>query len=152
MWCAQALACSATPTTSQATPTPVSASNDALVPFERGFTFSRTGDDVVVDEVRGTQGTFVAGDSYHVRGHYKLVSAANATLAVYVTNGHCDEDSNHLVVPRGTGTFDVALDIRTMGYPHVGLYPMPSGKAVATGYFGAGASVFHHEHHEGDGW
>lgn len=113
------------------------------VPFEMGLVDGSKGDTLSVDEVVGTRAAFVAGGEYRVRGHYHLESLPEASLAIDLRNGASDEHNlNSTFVYRGDGTFDLSLRILSPGYPHVALHPKGSSEAVATAYFGTGASVY----------
>ena len=128
---------------------PASKSADSVIPFETGFVLDKSGaaDSVTIDEVKGDREGFVADGTYAVRGHYELRSAAEALLAVYVTNGRTDEDAKgQLRVVQGTGTFELRFKILAPGYPHVTFYPEGGGAGFAGTYFGSGVSVMH------DGW
>lgn len=55
------------------------------VRFELGATRLRDGDSITIDEVRGTSEKITAGNSYVIKGTYKLASQKRATLLASVT-------------------------------------------------------------------
>ena len=126
---------------------PATTSGERVIPFETGFIFAKSdkADSITIDEVRGDREGFVADGTYDVRGHYDLRSVPEARLAVYVTNGRTDESAEGQVrVARGTGTFELKLEVLAAGYPHVTFYPDGGGEGFAGTYFGSGDSVLRH--------
>ena len=55
------------------------------VRFENGVANYLEGDEITIDEVRGTADTFKPGNKYLIKGTYKLHSHPAAQLSAYVT-------------------------------------------------------------------
>ena len=101
-----------------------------------------TGDSTTIKEVRGPSDTLVVGNTYEVRGTYKLVSHDKAMLAVYVTveasqphQSHPDLPNQRMIVEKGEGSFTLRFHMWTDGKPHVSFYPARGGESFAATYF-----------------
>jgi hypothetical protein len=113
-----------------------------LVPYELGKTRLSDGDQITISEVRGTRPQFEQGGIYLVKGSYVLASGDEGTIAFTVTSARPREgctrnnDRGHQKVKRGTGTFELAVPLQYLGYPHV--YFNVVDKGAAGVYLGAG--------------
>jgi beta-lactamase regulating signal transducer with metallopeptidase domain len=99
-------------------------------------------DSITVDEVRGPVDTIIPGNTYEVRGRYKLVSQDKALLAVYVTveasnphEPHPDVPNQRMIVEKGEGTFALQFHMWHKGNPHVTFYPAKGGNSFLSTYF-----------------
>jgi beta-lactamase regulating signal transducer with metallopeptidase domain len=104
---------------------------------------STTGDFITITEVRGPSDTLSVGNTYEVRGTYKLVSQDKATLAIYVTTDARQPHESHpnlprqkMIVEKGEGSFTLQFHMWQEGMPHVSFYPVDKGgSGFATRYF-----------------
>ena len=110
--------------------------------FSRVVTREETGDIIKIVEVRGPSDTITVGNTYEVRGTYKLASRDKAMLAVYVTvdgnkphESHPDLPNQRMIVGKGQGSFTLKFRMWTEGQPHVSFYPAKGGQGFATRYF-----------------
>ena len=55
-----------------------------VVPFVMGTTHLSDGDNITIEEIRGTSETFAAGNVYEIKGSYKLASHEKALLAANI--------------------------------------------------------------------
>ena len=101
-----------------------------------------TGDLITITEVRGPSDTLSVGNTYEVRGTYKLVSQDKALLAVNVTTevrqpheSHPNLPRQKMIVEKGEGSFVLQFHMWQEGMPHVSFYPTKSGSGFATRYF-----------------
>jgi beta-lactamase regulating signal transducer with metallopeptidase domain len=101
-----------------------------------------TGDSITINEVRGPSDTLEAGNTYEVRGTYKLLSHERAMLAVYVTvdasqphASHPDLPNQRMIVEKGEGSFTLRFHMWQEGKPHVSFYPAKGGNSFAATYF-----------------
>lgn len=117
------------------------------VKFEQGATRFESGDNITIDEIRGTADTFIPGNIYWIKGTYKLASQARASLAAYTTAMDSKDGTGYsfnvqtTVVNRGDGTFTLFLPMSCRGWPHVSFYPAGGGESFGGNYFGTGDSV-----------
>jgi beta-lactamase regulating signal transducer with metallopeptidase domain len=102
----------------------------------------RNPDNITIEEVRGPVDTIVPGNTYEVRGKYKLVSQEKALLAVYVTTESSDPHTSHpdisnqrMIVEKGEGTFALQFHMWQKGNPHVTFYPAKGGNSFLSTYF-----------------
>jgi beta-lactamase regulating signal transducer with metallopeptidase domain len=102
----------------------------------------RNPDTITIEEVRGPVDTIVPGNTYEVRGKYKLVSQDKALLAVYVTTESSDPHTSHpeipnqrMIVEKGEGTFALQFHMWQKGNPHVTFYPAKGGNSFLSTYF-----------------
>lgn len=118
-----------------------------VVPYELGHAWFRSGDGITITQLTGSSEKIRVGETYIVRGHYKLASAEKACLAFFVTARNEEsgkgptESRQRMTVSRGEGDFMLAMKMATDGYPHVSFYPLPSGEGFGGVYFGQGESV-----------
>lgn len=117
------------------------------VQFKQGATRFEDGDDITIQEIRGTAETFAPGNIYRIAGTYKLASHDKAMLAAYTTaNNAADGRSRslkvqHMYVDRGKGKFTLFLPMSYEGWPHVSFYPSGGGQSFGGNYFGTGDFV-----------
>lgn len=117
------------------------------VHVELGATRRRDGDSITVDEVTGTSEKMSAGNTYVIKGTYKLASQERATLLASVTAnqpkqglGVPTQRTQAVLVDQGDGHFSLILYMAYDGNPHVSFYPS-AGESFANLYFGTGDSV-----------
>jgi protein kinase-like protein/Leucine Rich Repeat (LRR) protein len=99
--------------------------------FYIGQTHFPRGDSIEITSVERSEERMV------VKGHYNLVSADNAELALYITSTNKDvpEDSTQRMhIFRGRGDFELVHYHLVPGLPHVSMYA--NGKSFADLYFG----------------
>jgi beta-lactamase regulating signal transducer with metallopeptidase domain len=117
-----------------------------MVPFELGTSYFPNGDVITIEEVRGTADAISAGNTYQVKGTYKLVSQDKALLAIYETTKGPQSipvmQTQKMRVEKGEGHFSLIFYMWSSGSPHVSFYPVPAGSSFAGVYFGTGDSVF----------
>jgi len=101
-----------------------------------------SGDLITITEVRGPSDTLVVGNTYEVRGTYKLASQDKAQLMVNVTTEARQPHESHPALPRqtmtvekGEGSFTLQFHMWHEGMPHVSFYPVRGGGGFATRYF-----------------
>jgi hypothetical protein len=104
--------------------------------------FPQSGDSISVEEVRGTADTLSAGNTYEVKGTYKLVSHDKATIAIFVTvdkfkagEAHPPLPDQKIIVEKGEGHFKLRFHMWQDGNPHVSFYPAKGGESFASAYF-----------------
>ena len=101
-------------------------------------------DSITITEVRGPSDTLVVGNTYEVRGTYKLTTHDKALLAVNVmTEGRPREPhssasgqprplpTHKMIIEKGEGTFTLQVNYWTVGRLHVSLYPTEGGSSFA---------------------
>jgi hypothetical protein len=92
------------------------------------------GDSIEITSVERT------GTQMVVKGHYNLVSADNAELALYITttnNASMPTDpKQEMQISKGRGDFDLVDSHLVLGWPHVNMYPVAGGGPFAELYFG----------------
>lgn len=117
---------------------------DSTSDFSRVVNLAKTstGDSITITEVRGPSNTITVGNTYEVRGTYKLVSHEKAMLAVYVTVEGSQPHSSHpalenqkMIVEEGEGSFTLRFKMWHEGKPHVSFYPAKGGNSFAATYF-----------------
>jgi len=117
------------------------------VQFEQGATQFLAGDNISIDEIRGTSETFTPGNTYRIKGTYSLASNDDSTLAAYITASDAanarskSRKVQRTLVKRGDGTFTLILPMSYEGWPHVSFYPRGGGSSLGGNYFGTGDSV-----------
>ena len=128
------------------------------VRYELGAAKFAPGDNITIQQVRGTSDTIATGGTYSVEGTYTLGSRDEANLAFYTTtisdSGPTAIDPRqHVRVKKGTGSFHLVKTLSADGYLHVSFYPVPSGSDFGGVYFGQGNRVlkrFTHLDHPGN--
>jgi len=101
--------------------------DDTPLPFpvatERGTTWFHGGDQINVTEVRGTSRQFLPGNTYRIKGEYRLLThqQAEITACVQAPNGSTALVSGQqsVSVQQGDGDFSVLLPYPQTGTPHV---------------------------------
>src|SRR3989442_6212077 len=116
------------------------------VRYELGDAEFAPGDNITIQQVRGTSDTISTGGTYSVEGTYTLCSRDEATLAFYTTtisdSGPTLVDpKQHVLIKKGTGSFHLFKTLSDDGYLHVSFYPVPSGSGFGGVYFGQGNRV-----------
>ena len=102
-------------------------------------------DNITITEVRGPSDTLVVGNTYEVRGTYKLTTHDKALLAVNVmTEGRPREPhssasgqprplpTHKMIIEKGEGSFTLQVNYWTVGRLHVSLYPTEGGSTGAS--------------------
>ena len=118
------------------------ASANQVVAVEFGAQNFLTGDEIVIDEVRGDRPELKEGGTYRVRGRYTLGSRPEALLALFVTNGDSSGAQKTAVVAAGSGSFDLRFTLERSGGPHVSFYPTGGGSSFGGIYFGRGSTLY----------
>ncbi len=113
------------------------------VKYELGDQEFAPGDNITIQQVRGTSGTIATGGTYSVEGTYVLSSRDEADLGFYATSisnsGPTPVDENqHVRIKKGAGLFRMVKTMNEDGYLHVSFY---SGDAFGGVYFGQGKWV-----------
>ncbi|MGA3067612.1 MAG: hypothetical protein ABSF29_12280 [Tepidisphaeraceae bacterium] len=129
-------------------PGPASGNFAYRINFQNGFRQFQQGDNIVIQEIRGTAATFLPGNQYEITGIYSLTSQNQAMLAAFVTaapythGGSADVSSGQVkMISGGTGEFTIIFPMTYAGSPHVSLYPASGGHSFGIAYFGtAGAT------------
>jgi len=86
------------------------------------------GDEITIQEIRGTKTTFGPGGRYLVRGFYRLGAGAQAKLYFGLSASGADgytsgeEASQSVILPKGEGKFSVSRFFQSPGEPHLSLY------------------------------
>ena len=114
--------------------------------FSRVVNLERA-DSITITEVRGPSDTLVVGNTYEVRGTYKLTTHDKALLAVHVmTEGRPGPRSGpsgqprplsrqKMIIEKGEGSFTLQINYWTVGRLHVSLSPVESGSSFASTLF-----------------
>jgi beta-lactamase regulating signal transducer with metallopeptidase domain len=118
------------------------ARQDSNADFSHVVNLEGTGDNIKIVEVRGPSDTLAVGNTYEVRGIYKLVSQDKALLMVNVTTDARQPHESHPALPRqkmivekGDGSFTLQFHMWQEGMPHVSFYPVKGGHGFAARYF-----------------
>jgi hypothetical protein len=116
------------------------------VRYELGNTKFAPGDNITIQQVRGTSETIAIGGTYSVEGTYTLGSRDEADLAFYSTSISASgptpvDPKQHTRIKKGTGSFRLVKTMNEDGYLHVSVYPVPSGSSFGGVYFGQGDRV-----------
>jgi beta-lactamase regulating signal transducer with metallopeptidase domain len=112
---------------------------DSSGDFSHVVNLEGTGDNIRIVEVRGPSDTLSVGNTYQVRGTYRLVSQDKAVLAVNVTAEAGQPHEPHagplprqqVIVEKGEGTFTLQFHLWHEGRPHVSFYPINGGDSLA---------------------
>ncbi|HSK42453.1 MAG TPA: hypothetical protein VLA83_01055 [Candidatus Binatia bacterium] len=111
---------------------------DSSNDFSHVVTREQGGDIIKVLEVRGPSDTIMVGNTYEVRGTYKLASQDKALLMVNVTvdagkphESHPDLPKQRMIVEKGEGTFTLQFHMWTEGQPRVSFFPAKGGHGFA---------------------
>lgn len=125
---------------------PISTAGLSSVPFATSRASFATGDAITITEVLASSPRIEAGDTLVVRGTYTLQSRAAAMLAVSLTTNVPGVSApiaaqSRKTVDSGTGTFELAYEIKQPGSLHVTFYPATSGSSFGGVYFAAPGST-----------
>lgn len=118
-----------------------------MIEFDQGATRFLDGDEITIEEIRGTAKTFEPGHIYRIKGTYKLASRDKATVAAFTTAANVSDGKSrslkvqHMSVRRGEGDFALFLPMSCQGWPHVSFYPNGGGEGFGGNYFGTGDYV-----------
>jgi hypothetical protein len=117
------------------------------VRFEPGDRQFAAGDQITIQQVRGTKATLATGETYVVEGTYTLTSRDAAEIALFVTTPDPTptriDPKQILKITNGTGTFRLVKTMTESGYPHVSFYPVNPGGSFGGVYFGEGNWLLH---------
>jgi hypothetical protein len=115
------------------------ARQDLSADFSHVVDLEGHGDSIKIQEVRGPSDMLVVGNTYEVRGTYKLVSRDKAVLAVNVSadasqphTSHPDVPNQKMIVEKGEGSFTLHFHMWHDGKPHVSFYPVKGGHGFAS--------------------
>ena len=116
------------------------------VSYQLGDAKFAPGDNITIQQMRGTSDTITTGETYSVEGTYTLSSKDEADLAFYATtvspSGPTPVDpKQHIRIQKGTGSFHLVKSMNEDGFLHVSFYPVPSGSSFGGVYFGQGDRV-----------
>ena len=116
-----------------------------VVQFELGKSNFAPGDNITIQQVRGTSDAIKVGETYSVDGTYELASHDEADLALYATTTSASgptpvDPLQHIRIKKGHGTFHLVKTMSEDGYLHVSFYPV-SGSSFGGVYFGQGNRV-----------
>ena len=134
------------PTPPPVTPSSVSTAGLVSAPFSTSQVQFAAGDAITITEVLASSPNLAPGDSVVVRGTYTLQSQPSALLAIYLTAnapGAIDGSSaaSRKTVSAGSGTFELAYEIKQPGSLHVTFYPSGSGSSFGGVYFATPGSA-----------
>jgi hypothetical protein len=110
------------------------------VPIVLGPRRFREGDAIEITQVHATSPNLEPGDSVTVRGRFRLTSADNADLCLFLTQTDGDapvavQSSQTIAVKRGHGDFELKTTIRHRGFLHLTFYDA-TGNPFSGVYFG----------------
>jgi hypothetical protein len=116
------------------------------VPFELGDAQFAPGDNITIQQIRGTSDTIAVGGTYSVEGTYTLGSRDEADLGFHATTSSTNftpiAPGQSMRIKNGTGSFHLVKTVNEDGYLHVSFY---SGNAFGGVYFGQGKWVLHNK-------
>jgi hypothetical protein len=117
------------------------------VQYELGDAEFAPGDNITIQQVRGTSASIATGGTYSVEGTYTLSSKDEAELGFHATSvsnsGPTPIDPKQQVrIKKGAGSFHLVKTMNEDGYLHVSFY---SGNAFGGVYFGQGEWVLHNK-------
>ncbi|HBG25696.1 MAG: hypothetical protein A2Y10_20545 [Planctomycetes bacterium GWF2_41_51] len=92
------------------------------------------GDSIEITEITGGTGKFEVGQTYTIKGKYRLASHNEAMLHVYATNGAIESQQGP-VVKRGSGEFARTFTYKKEGSLHLSFYPANGGSSFGGIYF-----------------
>ena len=132
------------PITTPPTATPISPINTSgltVVPFTTSRNQFESGDSITIQQVLSSSSGMQPGDIVVVRGEYNLQSRATALLMISLTVNA--PGATETVAPNsrkdiaaGSGTFELAYEIRQPGSLHLSFYPLGvSGSSFGGIYF-----------------
>jgi hypothetical protein len=92
------------------------------------------GDLIEITDLSGTASDVRPGETYVVKGRYKLGSRDNAMLHVYATNGETSS-SQGPIIKRGEGQFTRTFTLLKEGDLHLSFYPADGSESFGGVYF-----------------
>jgi hypothetical protein len=130
-----------TTVTPPATVTPPINTNGLIsVPFGTSRASFESGDIITLSEVLASSPRLEPGDTVVVRGTYRLQSQSQALLAISLTTNapgvsEIMAPAARKTVDAGTGTFELAYEVRQPGALHVTFYPAGAGGSSFGGIY-----------------
>jgi hypothetical protein len=120
------------------------------VPYELGDSEFAPGDNIAIQEIRGTSDTIKPGETYCVTGTYTLSSQHQANLSFFATTTNRTptpiDPQQTVRITNGTGTFRLVKQVAEDGYLHLTFYSLASGHGFGGVYFGQGQWVLRDKH------
>lgn len=92
------------------------------------------GDSIEITEITGSADRFEPGQTYTIKGKYRLASHDEAMLHVYATNGAIESQQGP-VVKKGSGEFVRTFTYKKEGSLHLSFYPANGGSGFGGIYF-----------------
>lgn len=137
----------ATPTVPVVTTPPINTAGLVSVPFSSSKAQFAAGDSITIQQVLASSPNLAPGDVVQVRGVYNLQSSPSATLLISLTANapgftESVSPSSRTTVSAGSGTFELAYEVKQPGSLHVTFYPSGGGSSFGGVYFappGSGA-------------
>jgi hypothetical protein len=115
--------------------------------FEVGDKEFAEGDNITIQELRGTSETITTGQTYCVTGSYTLNSKEQAELSLFATTSNPNPTPVYpkqtVRIKKGSGSFRLIKTMNEPGYLHVSFY---SGSSFGGLYFGQGEWVLRDKH------
>lgn len=132
----------ATPLTPVVTPPVINPVGVSSVPFVTSQAKFETGDAITITEVRASSPNLAPGDVVVVRGSFVLQSRTAAVLMISLTSNapgatEVVASNSRMTVAAGTGTFELAYEVKQPGALHVTFYPAAGGSSFGGVYFAA---------------
>lgn len=114
--------------------------------FELGASEFRDGDELVIEDVRSSTGSFSAGSEVTIRGRYRLASRDAGVLYFGTTvqegaSAGPAQPKSAFDVVRGAGEFEFVHRVTTPGHLHLTFYDAVFGQPFGGQYFGKGESL-----------
>lgn len=111
------------------------------IPFQNGPQKFRSGDSISIHQVLSTSPRMDVGDRVVVRGRYTLNSEPRANVGLSLTQTQSAEPTRispaaNTEVARGTGDFELVIDVQHTGCLHLTFSSLPARKSIGTVYFG----------------
>jgi hypothetical protein len=120
------------------------------VQYELGDKEFAPGDNITIQELRGTTAAIQPGGTYCVTGTYTLSSQDEADLSFFATTTNKvftpfeAQQTTHVM--KGTGFFRLIKKMTEEGYLHVTFYSRATGQGFGGVYFGQGQGVLRDKH------
>ncbi len=115
------------------------------VQFEKGVSKFLDGDDITINEIRGTAKEITPGNNYQIKGRYKLHSHPSASLSAFTTAKEAKDGTGPVQsiqtknISQGDADFTIVLPMTIRGWPHLSFYA--GGESIGGVYFGTGDTV-----------
>jgi hypothetical protein len=120
-----------------------------VVQYQLGDSEFAPGDNITIQELRGTTDDIRPGGTYCVTGAYTLNSQDEADLSFFATTTNKTSspiDTQQTVhVIKGTGAFRLIKKVTDEGYLHLTFYSHATGQGFGGVYFGQGRWVLRHK-------